>query len=76
MVVLFANDGISDVSRAYREGADGFVSKVSETLPFNEPVPLIEYCTGCMPTYLRSACPDKTAGCLQVLDAAVGAQGV
>ena len=41
VVVLSANDRISDVSRAYRLGANGFVSKVSDTLPFHELVPLI-----------------------------------
>jgi CheY-like chemotaxis protein len=41
VVVLSANDGISDVSRAYRLGANGFVCKLSDTLPFHELVPLM-----------------------------------
>jgi two-component system, response regulator len=41
VVVLSANDGISDVSRAYRLGANGFVSKLSDTLPFHDLVPLM-----------------------------------
>jgi CheY-like chemotaxis protein len=41
VVVLSANDGISEVSRAYRLGANGFVSKLSDTLPFHELVPLM-----------------------------------
>ena len=41
VVVLSANDGISEVSRAYRLGANGFVSKFSDTLPFHDLVPLM-----------------------------------
>ena len=41
VVMLSASDGISDMRRAYRLGANGFVSKLSETLPFHELVPLL-----------------------------------
>jgi CheY-like chemotaxis protein len=44
VVMLSASDGISDVTRAYRLGANGFVCKVHDTLPFHELVPhLVRY---------------------------------
>lgn len=41
VVVLSANDGLGDVSRAYRLGANSFISKFSDTLAFHDLVPLL-----------------------------------